>query len=117
MQYLIAVPGSAHAGTRTLIFTTGGGGYFGKQSSSGISCGPGAAKGVVIDITRMAPNSARSIKGIVFMADWIRAQSPGRVMPLSMRTIVLSCPFHANRAWKCFADQHNRHNRANRSLL
>src|SRR5207302_3073424 len=74
-QYLIVSPGSAQAGTRTMIFTTGGGGYFGRQSASGGTAGSealneaGAANGSVVMAKIAAPNIKRTSEVTVFMAE------------------------------------------------
>src|SRR5262245_47599851 len=76
ITYLIALPGSLHAGTRTMIFTTGGGGYFGRQSSSASPARNvgGAANGVAItNIT--ATNAVRASEVAVFMADCVNGRA------------------------------------------
>src|SRR5262245_9940483 len=110
MQYLIALPGSLHAGTRTMIFTTGGGGYFGKQSSVSPARNVGDAANGVANTKITAPNAVRASEVAVFMADtdWLRA---GLVSPLSRGAIGLSCQKPGNRCWKCFADRYNRYDR------
>src|SRR5262249_11416974 len=90
MQYLICPSGSEHAGTRTMILTTGGGGYFGKQSGSatppciGAPCigkeWAEARKGDAITAPTQRPKSKRVNE--IFMAETGSRAARGMGFPI-----------------------------------
>src|SRR5688500_6515927 len=88
MQYRIGCPGSENAGTRTLSFTTGGGGSFGKQSSGLFPDSGGSPSAPTGDpeignssIMRSAtPRASRAQVKVVFMK--IQATEVRRKKPL-----------------------------------
>src|SRR5256885_911364 len=69
MRYSIGCPGSAHAGTRTFTFTTGGGGSLGRQSSGpiGDSLVSERENGAVSTANSAMPKIIRTKEVVVFM--------------------------------------------------
>src|ERR1700731_3108378 len=114
MRYSIGCPGPPHAGTRTLIFTTGGGGSFGKQSSAAGFATPSDSEdlenGSIVAVKSARPKTERTSIVVVFMdvGDLWTCAGPRRsrgvrgtyFIPLSIRTTALSCPNEQIAAWK-----------------